>query len=69
MRIASAEPMADECSNPGRDDFWTCPGCYTDLGCIGEGDHTCPHCDRDITCTIEHQPVCTTRLREKETDE
>lgn len=58
MGRPSYEPMAQECSNPGRDDYWTCPGCYHDLGCCGTGTVTCPECERTLICTIEHQPVC-----------
>lgn len=56
------KPLSDRCSNPGRYDYWTCPGCYGDLGDIGTGLHTCPHCERQIECEIDHEPVCITRL-------
>lgn len=39
--LAYFEPHATECSNPHRVDYWTCPGCYHDLGNIGAGTHWC----------------------------
>lgn len=61
-RTPFAEPHAEVASNPGRDDYWTCPGCYTDLGGIGRGEHVCPACDRAIVCSVEYEPVCVTKL-------
>lgn len=68
-RLPSLEPHATQCSNPHRDDYWTCPGCYTDLGNVGEGDHVCPTCDRPIRCTVEMEPACHCSLIEAEEEE
>ena len=54
--------FAESCSNDHRDDYWTCPGCYGDLGDIGKGEHDCPHCHRRIRCTVEQFPSCVTDL-------
>lgn len=51
--------MTDVCRNAGRDDDWTCPGCYSDLFGIGTGTHTCPTCEREI----EMEPVCVAWLK------
>lgn len=59
-------PYSDKTSNAGFDDYWTCPGCYSDLHGIGEGIHTCPNCKRVIECTVETQPVCHCELSEEE---
>lgn len=69
MSRPSYEPFADTCANAGRDDYWTCPGCYHDLGNIGSGRHTCPECERAIECEIDHQPVCVTSLVDAEGEE
>ena len=66
--MSSFEPYAFTCSNPHRDDYWTCPGCYVDLGNIGKGDHTCPNCSRKIHCSVEYRPACLSRLIETEED-
>jgi predicted amidophosphoribosyltransferase len=68
-RIASAEPYSDRTANPHRTDYWTCPGCYEDLGDIGSGRHRCPTCDRAIVCTVEYEPECVTRLDDPEEKE
>lgn len=60
------EPFAESCTNPHRDDYWTCPGCYTDLGNIGRGRHTCPTCERTIECDVIHEPGCRTEIVEAE---
>lgn len=65
----SDEPFADACSNSHRDDDWTCPGCYHDLGDVGRGDHTCPNCHRAIRCTVEYEPACHTHLVEAKNEE
>ena len=49
-------------SNPHRDDYWTCPGCYHDLGDVGRGRHSCPSCQRIINCTVEYEPACYSEL-------
>ncbi|MBL3569887.1 hypothetical protein BV509_00865 [Rhodovulum sulfidophilum] len=66
MTGLNEEPIDTSCSNPGRDDYWTCPGCYHDLGDVGEGRHTCPECGRGIDCAIDIQPVCVARLADHE---
>ncbi len=60
------EPHCMECSNPNRDDYWTCPGCYHDLGNVGAGTHWCPECGRCVICTVEYQPACHARLQTEE---
>lgn len=60
------EPHDTHISNPHRDDFWTCPGCYHDLGDVGEGEHKCPKCKRTVSCCVEHEPACHSRLVETE---
>ncbi len=54
--------FAEECSNPHRDDYWTCPGCYADLGDVGEGIHACSECERLLETTIVYEPCCHARL-------
>lgn len=63
------EPHDTECSNPGRDDYWTCPGCYHDLGNVGAGTHWCPECGRCVICTVEHHPACHARLATQQDEE
>lgn len=58
------EPFQDVASNHGRDDYWTCPGCYYDLGDVGEGNHTCPECGRTLSCSVEYEPVCRAEIVE-----
>jgi hypothetical protein len=58
--------LADHISNANRDDYWTCPACYRDLGDVGAGQQTCPKCARKIDCTIEFEPSCHSRLVEVE---
>jgi hypothetical protein len=58
------KPFADHCSNPGRNDYWTCPACYHDLGNVGCGRHTCPECQTEIDCTLEYEPACHSRVAE-----
>lgn len=63
------EPYETELNNPGRDDNWSCPGCYHDLGDVGEGVHQCPSCGRQVKCTLEHQPVRHSTLNLEDEDE
>jgi hypothetical protein len=63
------EPFDDHISNPHRDDFWTCPACYEDLGDVGTGETTCPKCERTIECTVEYEPACHSRLKEGDQDD
>ena len=60
-----SEPKSDHISNSNRDDYWSCPGCYHDLGNVGEGTHTCPECERTIECTVEYEPACHSRLEDQ----
>lgn len=46
------------CSNPNRDDHWTCPECYADLPAKSEGVHTCPRCKTEALCSVELHPSC-----------
>lgn len=62
----SDEPLSEHLSNPHRDDYWTCPGCYHDLGDVGSGCHTCPNCSREIECTVEMEPACHSRIVQSE---
>ena len=60
-------PYADNCCNPGFDDYWTCPGCYADLRAengFSEGDATCLKCGRELELTVETQPMCVATLKE-----
>ncbi|KPU84416.1 hypothetical protein JI58_03850 [Marinosulfonomonas sp. PRT-SC04] len=55
-----------ECSNPGRDDYWSCPACYADLpGKDGfhEGDAECNECGAILELSVEHEPVSRARLK------
>jgi hypothetical protein len=53
------EPFEMDCSNPGFDDKWTCPGCYKDLGNVGHGNEiTCEDCGCVVKCSLYMQPVC-----------
>lgn len=51
-----SKPYAETCSNQ-RENYWTCPGCYTDLPTRTEGVFTCSSCQRKVECEIEYQPV------------
>ena len=62
------QPHNTHISNPGRDDYWSCPGCYHDLGDVGSGRTTCPECNREMDCTVEFEPACHSRLIEAEGD-
>jgi hypothetical protein len=64
MSKLKSEPHQQECSNPGYDDHWTCPGCYEDLPTRRTGTVTCTGCDRKVECTLDTQPVCVARLVE-----
>lgn len=57
-----SEPFAEQCSNDHRDDWWTCPGCYTDLGDVGKGVRECPTCKRLVECTVVQFPSCLAEL-------
>jgi len=63
------EPLSDHCSNPNRDDYWTCPACYADLGNVGQRTLVCSHCSNKIVCTIEYEPACHARLADQDDDE
>ncbi|WP_034999331.1 hypothetical protein [Beijerinckia mobilis] len=63
------EPFSDHCSNPNRDDHWTCPACYKDLGNVGEHTIICPDCGNKILCTIEYEPACHARLADQDDEE
>lgn len=71
MSIATARlpPHATECSNTGQDDYWTCPGCYHDLGSVGAGTHWCPECGRCVICTVEYHPASHARLAPQKNEE
>lgn len=62
------EPLSDRTSNPGHHDRWTCCACYSELGDIGEGDHTCSNCGGRIRCSLDYEPVCRTELLEEDQD-
>jgi hypothetical protein len=62
------EPLATHCSNPHRDDFWTCPGCYGDLGNVGSAIIVCAECGHKVECTVEYEPACHARIVEGETE-
>ena len=70
MTTAYGQPYAEECSNPGRYDYWTCPACYGDLnatdGYGADQDVECRHCKRKVRLWVEDQPVCHSRLLEAE---
>lgn len=58
------EPLSTQCSNTNRDDWWTSPCCYEDMGDVGEGVHACPKCGRDVRCSLEYVPQCMAELAE-----
>ncbi len=64
----SFAPFATKCANPHRDDLWTCPGCYHDLGNVGVGRFWCPECGRSVICTVQHHPSCHSQLAEDGAD-
>lgn len=64
--MSFGQPFAESCENPGRDDWWTCPGCYTDLGDVGQGEHRCTSCDRVLVCSVVYNPACRAELQEAE---
>lgn len=57
------EPLSERTDNTGHYNppRWTCCSCYTELGDIGEGEHTCDNCGAIIKCERETVPsfVCT----------
>ncbi len=59
-------PLASEYLNAPADDDWICPGCYADLGDVGEGIHTCPECERLLEATIVYEPCCLSLLIKNE---
>lgn len=63
--MKSFQPYSDHCSNPHRDDYWTCPACYHDLGNVGRGHHICPKCQTELDCTVEYEPACHARIVEE----
>lgn len=60
--MSKSEPLATHCSNPHRDDFWTCPGCYGDLGNVGSATIVCAECGHKVECTLEYAPACHARI-------
>ena len=58
--------MNTRTSNPNRDDYWTCPACYFDMGNVGTGQHTCKDCGKLVNCTIKHEPACHSDIIEGE---
>lgn len=64
------DPHADSCSNPGRDDHFTCPGCYDDVPSSGGEIVECSGCGAWLRTEIEQQPVATARMiRRDDTDD
>lgn len=60
-----SEAFASSCSNDHCDDRWTCPGCYTELGDVGQGEHECPGCGRRVICTLETFTSCVAELSDE----
>lgn len=60
----TAEPLSTECSNPGRDDYWTCPACYADHGDVGDDNIVECECGFSFRATLTSQPVCLSELVE-----
>lgn len=58
----------DSISNPNRDDYWSCPNCYHDLGDVGEGHHNCPSCGKLMNCTVVYEPACHSYLLDEDED-
>lgn len=58
------EPICDhgECSNPNRDDHFTCPGCYNDLGDIADDLVRCPKCEAAVIGAVVQTPSASARL-------
>ncbi len=56
------EPLSTSCSNPGRDDYWTCPACYADQGDVGDDNIVDCACGHRFKATLEHEPVCRSTL-------
>lgn len=55
-------PLSTRCSNDHRDDMWTCPACYTDLGDVGPGTATCPKCSHTMKLTLAKFTSCVAEL-------
>jgi len=53
----SDEPHQQSCSNPGRDDYFTSPCCYTDHPGLAHTITECTGCGRKLRCYVEQQPV------------
>lgn len=62
------EPIAKSCRNDDRNDYWTCPGCYQDMGNAGVGPHDCPSCGRTILCSLKYIPACVSDIVEADED-
>ena len=68
MTIALTDEFADykghdkDCRNTGRDDYWTCPSCYNDLGNVGETETECQKCGCIIMCTVQYEPSCYSKV-------
>lgn len=63
------EPIAQNCSNSGVSDHWTCPGCYKDLNDVQPGSTViCDKCGNAVECTLRHEPTCHSRIVPVEAD-
>jgi hypothetical protein len=58
--------MSDNrCTNPGGDNYFTCPACYADhLGYL-EGTTTTCECGATLRFTVEQQPVAVAEIVEE----
>ncbi len=58
-----------EYKNPGRDDYFTCPGCMADINDLAHRITKCPDCGVALICSVEEQPVAVCTLANVEEDE
>lgn len=59
-------PRGERCTNPGQDERFTTPCCYTD---VGEDATKCPTCGAPIVCEVEQQPVAVCRIADEDEED
>lgn len=67
--MSDDKAYSQRCSNPGREDVFTCPGCYEDHHGAASSITSCTKCGRALRCYVEDQPVATCELAEPGQDE
>jgi len=50
------------CTNPGMDNYFTCPACYADHEGYLEGTNAVCECGASLRFSVEYQPVAVTEI-------